>query len=264
MAEANWLAEFRSLVIRLERALGGGKPAFTANNPVERVARGLSFGLNSRALAVGALIEVPEAAAGASDCIRSMAEACGHLAWLLEGPGTLDQRARCLELGQAKVDAENRAKVLSTHQADWVPEEVRKNLEDQCQATRRVLEQAENAHGSGCEICRDQGRTYRSVQRWLEQRARDSTASHEDLNVYAAWVAASADAHQLSPTRWWNQEKGVHELELSDAKLKTFANTAVRCFLLGWSYVFALLRPEGQAELDAIKRELEAGGARLA
>jgi hypothetical protein len=75
MAEANWLAEFRSLVIRLERALGAGKPAFTANNPVERVARSLSFGLNSRALAVGALIEVPEAAAGAYDCIRSVAEA---------------------------------------------------------------------------------------------------------------------------------------------------------------------------------------------
>jgi hypothetical protein len=123
---------------------------------------------------------------------------------------------------------------------------------------------AKKDHGVGCRLCGDKGRTYGGVQRWLEQRARASSASPEDLNVYAAWVAASADAHQLSPARWWNPEKGVHELQLSKATLQTIANTAVRCFLSGWSYVFALLRPEGRAELDAVKRELEAGGERLA
>src|ERR1039457_5110045 len=108
--EAHWFIEIRSIVVRLERALGAGEPSTVALGASDRVARGLSFGLNSRALAVGALLDVPEAAAGAYDCIRSMAEACAHLAWLHDGPGDREQRARCLELGHARVDAENRAK----------------------------------------------------------------------------------------------------------------------------------------------------------
>ena len=125
MTESHWSVEMRSLVVRLERALGAGEPSTVAKTASERVARGLSFGLNSRALAVGALLEVPEAAAGAYDCIRSMAEACAHLSWLYDGPGEREQRALCLELGHARIDAENRAKVLATHQAAWVPAEVR-------------------------------------------------------------------------------------------------------------------------------------------
>ena len=84
--EAHWFIEIRSIVVRLERALGAGEPSTVALGASDRVARGLSFGLNSRALAVGALLDVPEAAAGAYDCIRSMAEACAHLAWLHDGP----------------------------------------------------------------------------------------------------------------------------------------------------------------------------------
>ena len=219
------------------------------------MARGLSFGLNSRALAVGALLDVPEAAAGAYDCIRSMAEACAHLAWLHDGPGDREQRARCLELGHARVDAENRAKVLATHQAALVPNDVRANLESQCADAQRVLDDARKEHGAGCELCNDQGRTYR-VRDWLERRATAPSATNDDLNLYAAWVAASADAHQLSPTRWWNAERGGHELELSRSTLLTIANTMVRCFLYGWSYVAALLRPEAISEIESIKAEL--------
>jgi hypothetical protein len=254
---AHWFVEFRSMVRRLEAALGAGEQLTVAHTASERVARSLSFGLNSRALAVGALLDVPEAAAGAFDCIRSMGEACAQLAWLLDGPGERAQRALCLELGYAKADADNRAKVLSTHQGALVPEGVRANLQSQCAAAQQVLDGAQKAHGVGCDLCGNQGRTYRQVRRWLAQRTESPNASAADLNIYAAWVAASADAHQLSPNRWWNPEHAAYELELTKPVLMTIANTAVRCFLEGWRIVVALLRPEASAEIDRIEAELQ-------
>jgi len=188
-----------------------------------------------------------------------MAEACAHLSWLYDGPGDREQRARCLELGHARVDAENRAKVFATHQTALVPTDVRANLERQCADTQRLLDDARKEHGVGCELCKDKGQTYR-VHGWLEHRATAPSASHDDLNLYATWVAASADAHQLSPARWWNAERAGHELELSRSTLLTIANAMVRCFLYGWSYVFALLRPEASPEIKSIKAELRTSG----
>ena len=263
MPNSEWFIEIRSLVMRLERTLGAGERSTVALTASQRVARGLSFGLNSRALAVGALLDVPEAAAGAYDCIRSMAEACAHLSWLHDGPGDREQRARCLQLGHARIDAENRAKVLATHEAPLVPADVRTHLERQCADTQRVLDQARKEHGVGCELCKDQGQTYR-VRAWLERRATSPSATDDDLNLYAGWVAASADAHQLSPTRWWNAERERYELELSRSTLLTIANTMTRCFLFGWAYVFALLRPEASREIETIKAELRATPRRQA
>jgi hypothetical protein len=162
-----------------------------------------------------------------------------------------------LQLGHARIDAENRAKVLATHETPLVPADVRTHLEHQCADTQRVLAQARKEHGTDCELCKDQGQTYR-VRAWLEQRATAPSATEDDLNLYAGWVAASADAHQLSPTRWWNAERERHELELSRSTLLTIANTMTRCFLYGWAYVFALLRPEASPEIESIKAELRA------
>jgi hypothetical protein len=117
VATGSYYALVEDVVGRLEEALSGGAVSVTAATRAQRVALGLRLGLISRAYAVGALADTPTAHAAMYDSLRAMCEAAGHLSWMVDVPGAVEERSGCIELGQARAEVDNRTKLLTAHGA---------------------------------------------------------------------------------------------------------------------------------------------------
>lgn len=245
--------EFDKVVYLLDEALAPNAPTITATSIPHHVALGLGMGLKSRLLAVGTLVDDPPASAGALDCLRSMAEACAHLSWLVEGSsGTLEQRALCLQLGQANADLENRRAVAKVMSKAWIPQEPRTNVNDGLTRAETVAKRIREQHGSNCPACGCSGRGSSAVQGWLKSRALRATALKRDVDLYSLWKGASADAHQVQPQRWNQPDDGRHVLALPAELRHLLGQWALQCFLEGWWFVATVIRPDALSIITGV------------
>ncbi|HEX4755831.1 MAG TPA: hypothetical protein VH661_08780 [Candidatus Dormibacteraeota bacterium] len=235
---------------RLEEALSGGDAKFEAADRAQHVAMRLRLGLLSRASAVGVLADTGPAQAAMYDCLRTMCEAASHLTWLVAKPEATQQRALCIELGQAKADAHNRVKVLAVHRAALLDPDTREQMEKNLNAAEEVVRHVQETHGSSCKQCGGRGRNETQVPTWLKQQATKASATTDEVNLFALWVGCSADVHQLVPQRH-SREDG-HHLELPGAEVGLVVRWAIDTLLMCFPLVAKVVRPEVVADVEAV------------
>jgi hypothetical protein len=166
--------------------------------------------------------------------------------------GTLEQRALCIQLGQANADLENRRAVVEVLKKEWVPQETQTNARDGFAQAKSAAQRSREQHGSNCPACGGGGRGPSEVRRWLKNRALSEAALKRDVDLYSLWKGASADAHQVQPQRWNQPERGGHVLTLPAEDRHNFGQWALQCFLEGWWFVAAVVRPEAQSVITDV------------
>jgi len=198
----------------LTHALTGGAVVLLAENEAQRVALDLRYGLTSRALAIAALADSPLASAAMYDSLRTMCEAAARITWLADDPD-IEARARCIRLGQAVANVENRRKLLDVHRGSGLEPARLPEVEQQLVDAERWRDALRAGHPQLCGHCNGNGFGF-GVQRWLRARAQRTAAPVADINVYAMWVASSADAHQLAPNRHSTAEGNFLDLSVEE------------------------------------------------
>lgn len=228
---------------RIEECLSGGASSVQATSVELRVAMGLRIGIVSRAAAIGVLADTPPAQAGMRDCMRSMCEAVAHLTWMMEAPDAVSERAACIELGQAKASVENRRRLITVaRRQPSVDQNMIETMAANLRDAEAALLRTRGRHGSRFRHCNGAGRDQRHAAAWLRARATRRDAPTEDINIYAHWVACSADAHQLVPQR--HSQPHGNFLELPESEVRPLIGWTVNVLLYCAPYLAAAIRPE--------------------
>jgi hypothetical protein len=250
VATGSYYALVEDVVGRLEEALSGGAVSVTAATRAQRVALGLRLGLISRAYAVGTLADTPTAHAAMYDSLRAMCEAAGHLSWMVDVLGAVEERSGCIELGQVRAEVNNRTKLLTAHGASWVDEEERRPQADALESAKRMLAAAQRAHASPCRHCGGSGRDQGHAAAWLRQRATREGARRAELDLYSLWVGCSADTHQLVPQRFARDDGNW--LELTTPEVARVVTWAIRVLLTCAPMIAGVVRAESVPEVEAV------------
>jgi hypothetical protein len=201
------------LTARLTDALAEGQNII-AQDRLDHVMLGLRFGLMSRATAVGILADSPPARAAMYDCVRAMCEAVAQVTWITASPVEMLSRSGCIELGQAKADANNRRKLLAVHKVPRISEENRGSMLERLKDSDETVDRVRAQHGKDCPNCHGKGRDAGHAAAWIHECAIRGDATTAQVNLYSIWVGCSAEAHQLTPQRH-SREDGNH-LDLPD------------------------------------------------
>lgn len=237
----------KQIATRMDDAFTAGTGRMRASDFAQDVALGLRLGAHSRFAGVAVCTDTASAGATAYDALRAMCEIAAQLAWLAERPDVVNLRASCIRLGQARADVQNRRKVVRAHErhpqrladSDFDMGTMRQRLKDSEEALQRV----EAAHAQPCGQCSGSGRNASHVKQWLDQRVDAPDATVADLNLFATWVACSADAHSLVPQRF-AQADGNY-LELPKEMRRYAFGLAVGLLFLCELLAVSTVRPEG-------------------